>query len=90
MSRGNFAPCNPLLILDWHGESCYTTAVLPLRREQFNCLYYFRIKYGFGIIGLLNCAQGPAGSGRECDAERVMAPKALMRRRSSIGRAPAL
>jgi hypothetical protein len=28
--------------------------VLPLRGEQFNCLHHFPIKYGFGIIVLLN------------------------------------
>ena len=32
-----------------------------VRGEQFNCLCYFPVRYGFGIIVLLNCAK--------CDAD---------------------
>ena len=35
-------------------------------REQFNCLFSFHVKYGFGIILLLNCAKCPACLRREC------------------------
>jgi hypothetical protein len=57
MSRVNFHLRNAFIILDLCLESCYTCALLPVRREQFNCLYRFPDKYGFGIIALLNCVE---------------------------------
>ncbi len=57
MSRVIFHHRNAFIILDLCLKSCYTCALLPVCREQFNCPCHFPDKYGFGIIALLNCAK---------------------------------